>query len=263
MDANTVDYLKNYNNCKVYCGSDDDDPDDDIDLLSCVNTIKDNDSSLCSKNAVESDCSTIYKESFKSFLYFLVKFLKILYCSRHHYGNTYDLLFITSLGTLDLDKFSLTYDELMCVKLQDFVKPGMPNNLGDYLLAIKEIQRILSSSTHNLVTSSKHNAVLMKFPEFVLDFQPWSTLLVKCVQNYIKQLELPLVLPDIEDISKYGEFIAKCNKKDIDTFIASSNPLRLIYLFIETTRKGGTLRRHIPLKKSFTLRQKHKLKHKK
>ena len=146
----------------------------------------------------------------------------------------------------------------MCVILQDFVKPGMPKNLGDYLFAMKEIQKILSSSTHNLVSLAKQNEVLMKFPEFVLDFQPWSTLLVSCVQKYIKQLDLSLVLPDIEDISKYGEFIAKCNKKDIDTFIKSSNPLRLIYLFIETSRKGGTLRRYKPFKKSFTIRRKHK-----
>ena len=140
----------------------------------------------------------------------MCKGVKILYCSRHHYQNTYDLLFITSLGTLDLDKFGLTYDELMCVKLQDFVKQGMPNNLGDYFLAITEIHKILSSSKHNLVTLSKQNEVLMKFPEFVLDFQPWSTLLVSCVQTYIKKLVLPLHVPDIEDISKYGGFISKC-----------------------------------------------------
>lgn len=50
MNANTIEYLKNYKNCKVYCGSDGDDPDYDEDLINCVNTIKDNDSSLCTKN---------------------------------------------------------------------------------------------------------------------------------------------------------------------------------------------------------------------
>ncbi len=221
--SNFNEYLKNYKNCADFCGAE---FISDAELSTCIEDIKKDNSSFCSINP-ETECSVINTEKFKLFIIYLIKFLKIQYCCRFYYGNIYDVDFISFLGTLDIfDKFRLTYDELTCVLLADFVKAGMPNNLGDYFLAMKEIKKILNINPNELVKNAKTNNILKNYSEFVADFQPWSILLVTCVQNFVKELGLPYEIPDITKISNYGLFISDCKKKEIDFIIESlrTNP---------------------------------------
>lgn len=202
-----LDYFRSYKNCSDYCGNP---PIEE--LTECINDIRSDydDEGLCSN--VELDCQITRTEQFRNLLLFLVSFLKILYCSRSINGNIYDMNIITCLGLLDLNDFGLSAQDLECVKLQDFVKSGMPNNLCDYFLVMKEIRKIISSG-EPLEETARSNNILKDYTEFVSDYQPWSRLLYTVVDKYVKELDImPRGIPDITRPKDYGDFISECDE---------------------------------------------------
>lgn len=219
-----LDYFKNYDNCVEYCG----DFGDQEYLKTCIEEIKEtyNDYSLCKKT--EEKCEVVETTGFKLLLEGLIQFFKLQYCSRIYYSNERDVDFITSLGMIELKLFGLTIQDLNCVKLQKFVKKGMPNNLGEYLVVMKEIKKILISNT-DLIKRAKKNRILKNYEEFVSDFQPWSRLLVNCVNDYMKKINMPYEIPDIGKPKLYGDFISDYTKEQTDAvfYLLKKNPKKI------------------------------------
>ena len=231
------DYLKDYDNCLDYCGNP-----PSLEEEDCIKDIKDEygNEELCMKSETL-DIAIIHTPQFEQLLSFLVKFLKILYCCRYYNGNIYDAAIISSLGLLDLNDFGLTTEELKSVKLQNFVKKGMPDNLGDYFVVMREIKQIMLEEEPLEITANS-NPILQNYSEFVSDYQPWSRLLYSCVDKYVKELGiLPEGIPDITKKSNYGTFISDCTEEEINKIIEelTENPTYIIRFVREM--QGGNL----------------------
>lgn len=227
-----LEYLKDYKNCAAYC-SYETTPEA---ISECINDIKTDfkNDELCKKQSFE--CDIIHSEKFRKIVNYLIRFLKILYCVRYYSGgNAYDIAIITSLGVLDLKKFGLTAQELTCVKLQDFVKKGMPDNLGDYLIVMQEIRKIIQTGK-NLVTESKKHHILKQYDDFVSDYQPWTSLLYVCVDKYAKQLDLLDNIPDISKPSEYNSFV-ECTEQQYNDFIQMIHKPNEILKYAEHNNK--------------------------
>jgi len=230
---NEIEYFKDYNNCSSFCSY----LENPQLITDCINEIKEQykDNQPICEHQVDT-CEIINTENFKNLLIFLIQFLKLLYFVRSKSGNKYDINIITSLGSLDLEKkFKLSAQQLKCIKLQDFVKVGMPSNLGDYFIVIKEISLLIKKG----IFPDYNNIILKDYREFVSDFQPWSRLLVTCVSKYSLEL-LSVPIPEIEKIKQYGNFISDFTETDYNTIINIVNDSEKIILFVETKFSGGT-----------------------
>jgi len=231
-----IEYLKDYNNCYLTCSY----LENEDEINKCINELKEDykDNPHICERQEPNTCEITNTENFKNLLIFLIRFLKLLYFVRSKSGNDFDINIITSLGSLDLEKkFNLSAQQLKCIKLQDFVKVGMPSNLGDYFIVIKEIALLIKNG--KFPDDCANNIILKDYGEFVSDFQPWSRLLVTCVSKYSLEL-LSVSIPEIEKIKQYGNFISDFTETDYNTIINIVNDSEKIILFVETKFSGGT-----------------------
>jgi hypothetical protein len=240
-----IDYLSSYDNCIEYCGGDLLETEEDKD--ECVQDIRRRfgRDDLCLKQQSES-CEILRNPNFKNLITFLVNLFKIQYCARYYYSNIFDIFIITTLGSLNLQReFGIEISQLSCVKLKDFVKEGMPSNMADYFTVMNEIQNIIESGK-DIMRESAINPVLKNYLEFVSDFQPWTTLLLDCVDKYSRELLLlPNGLPDIRNKSSdsYKEFISLCDKEKLQELLHSDHSTLINYIKSMATTGGRRIRK--------------------
>jgi len=254
----SLDYLTSYDNCIEYCGGDLLESEEDID--DCIQDIRRRfeREDLCLKQQAAL-CDILKNPNFRNLITFLVNLFKIQYCSRFYYSNQFDIFIITTLGSLDLQReFGIDISQLSCVKLKDFVKEGMPANMADYFTVMNEIQNTIASGK-DLMRESAVNPILKKYIEFVSDFQPWTTLLLDCVDKYSRELSvMPTGLPDIKNKTSdsYRDFISLCDKERLDLLLHSDHSTLINYIKSISTTGGRYRKRKRNTKRKKSIRRK-------
>ena len=85
----------------------------------------------------EKECDIIHTDEFRTLLMSVIVLLKIIYFSRFHNGNAYDVKLITTVGVIfqniDIEKFA-------CVKFPGDTSyiMGYPKTLAEYLNIMKK-----------------------------------------------------------------------------------------------------------------------------
>ena len=91
-----TDYLHDYNNCIDYCKTI---YDNDSDMQTCINElIEENAPALVCVQ--EKECDIIQSDEFQELMMSFIVLLKIIYFSRFHNGNVYDVKLINAVGVI-------------------------------------------------------------------------------------------------------------------------------------------------------------------
>tara|TARA_A100001015_G_C14918636_1_gene683371 strand:+ start:170 stop:1117 length:948 start_codon:yes stop_codon:yes gene_type:complete len=210
----TVEFLKEYKNCLVYCGIFDFDDEEEInECITEINNDKKYNSNdnlkLCQKKN-KKECKIIKDKRFKKLLNYLINFMQILYSIRSKYSNKYDNKIILLLGYLNLKKeFNIDLNELECVNFpgDNTSQLGFPNNLKNYFEIMKLNLKIELIKYDNLIELNDYEkTIIEKYSKFMNDFQPWSRTINTFLNIYSDKK-----IPPIENISNYGDFIKNKN----------------------------------------------------
>ena len=212
-----TDYLHDYNNCIDYCKTI---YDNDSDMQTCINELIDENAPavICTQ---EKECDIIQLVEFRELMMSFIILLKIIYFSRFHNGNAYDVKLITVVGVIvqniDIEKFA-------CVKFPGDTSyiMGYPKTLAEYLNIMKKIHNIYGQPHFmNLVSNDDY---LSKYRDFCSDFQPWSSNLSVFVNIYSKKINLlPDGIPVIENKLGYELFISDYTQEEFNKLLEASN----------------------------------------
>ena len=208
----TVKFLEEYKNCLIYCGIDEFDGEEEIN--ECITEINNHYNSnkklkLCNKKN-KKECKILKDKRFKKLLNYLINFMKILYSVRSKYGNKYDYKLILLLGYINIEKeFNINLKELECINFpgDNTIQLGFPNNLKSYFEIMKLNLKMEIRKYDKLIELNQYDrSNKEKYSNFINDFQPWSRMINTFLNIYSDKK-----IPSIEDISKYGDFIANKN----------------------------------------------------
>ena len=212
-----ADYLHDYNNCIDYCKTI---YDNDSDMQTCINElIEENAPALVCVQ--EKECDIIQSAEFRELMMSFIILLKIIYFSRFHYGNVYDVKLINAVGIIsqhiDIEKFA-------CVKFPGDTSyiMGYPKTLAEYLNIMKKIHNIYGQQYFmNLVSNDDY---LSKYRDFCSDFQPWTSNLSVFVNIYSKKINLlPDGIPPIENKAGYESFINDYTQEEFNQLLEASD----------------------------------------
>jgi hypothetical protein len=232
-----TDYLHDYNNCIDYCKTI---YDNDSDMKTCINELMEENAPalVCVQ---EKECDIIQTDEFRELIISFIILLKIIYFSRFHYGNVYDVKLINAMGIIsqhiDIEKFA-------CVKFPGDTSyiMGYPKTLAEYLNIMKKIHNIYGQQYFmNLVSNDDY---LSKYRDFCSDFQPWTSNLSVFVNVYSKKINLlPDGIPAIENKLGYELFISDYTQKEFNKLLETSNFDTYIIRYIR--KKMGLLKRSL------------------
>ena len=91
-----TDYLHDYNNCVEFCKGM---VDNSSDIQQCIDELIDEHAPtiICTQ---EKDCDIIHSLEFRELMVSFINLLKIIYFSRFHNGNMYDVKLINAIGVI-------------------------------------------------------------------------------------------------------------------------------------------------------------------
>jgi hypothetical protein len=237
-----TDYLRDYNNCSEYClGM----VNDASEIPQCINELIDENSPtiVCRQ---EKECDIIQSAEFRKLMISLIILLKIIYFSRFHNGNVYDVKLINAVGVIsqniDIEKFA-------CIKFPgdtSFIL-GYPKTLSEYLNIMKKIHNIYGQQYFmNLVSNDDY---LSKYRDFCSDFQPWTSNLSVFVNIYSKKINLlPDGIPAIENKAGYKSFISDYTQEEFNQLLEASNFDTYIIRYIR--KRMGALKHSLGISSS-------------
>ena len=227
-----TDYLRDYNHCIDYCSGM---VNDASEIPQCINElIEENAPALVCVQ--EEECDIIQSVEFRKLMMSLIILLQIIYFSRFHNGNVYDVKLINAVGVIsqniDIEKFA-------CIKFPgdtSFIL-GYPKTLAEYLNIMKKIHNIYGQQYFmNLVSNDDY---LSKYRDFCSDFQPWTSNLSVFVNIYSKKINLLSDgIPAIENKAGYKSFISDYTREEFNQLLEASNFDTYIIRYIHKKMSG-------------------------
>jgi hypothetical protein len=237
-----IDYLRDYNHCIDYCSGM---VSNTSEIPQCINELIDENAPtiVCTQ---PKECDIIESVEFRKLMMSFIILLKIIYFSRFHNGNVYDVKLINAIGVItnniDIDKFA-------CVTFPGDTSYilGYPKTLAEYLNIMKKIHNIYGQQYFmNLVSNDEY---LSKYRDFCSDFQPWTSNLSVFVNIYSKKINLlPDGIPAIENKAGYETFISDYTQGEFNQLLEASNFDMYIIRYIR--KKMGVLKRSLRLSRS-------------